>query len=146
MVYPVKPDLPPGAVGKFILGMLAEVAALEAGLIADRTRAAMSRINATIAATGSYTARSGRVITRLGADEVPAEAATRGQERSREVRAAKADRFAADVAPAIVEIEAGGTTTLGGLARALNAMGIQTSKGAKWTPTSVARVRARITA
>lgn len=138
------PNIPNGAIGKFILGVLAEVAQLEAGMIADRTKSALAAISATIEAEGSYMAKSGRVITKLGRDHVPADAAARGQEASRKARAGKADRFASDVAPAMADIEDGGITSLNGIARALNGMGIKTPRGSTWTPAAVSRVKARL--
>src|SRR5689334_9796631 len=60
------PDIPPGTSGEFILGMMAQVAALERGMIADRTKNALAAIRAKIARHGSHTTKAGKVITRLG--------------------------------------------------------------------------------
>jgi hypothetical protein len=52
---------------------------------------------------------------------------------------------AADLAPTITQIEAGGATTLKGMATSLDAAGISTPRGqGKWTPTQVARTLAAL--
>lgn len=56
---------------------------------------------------------------------------------------AKATNRAADLLPVINAIRQSGTTTLKGIADALNAQGIPTAKGGTWGPTQVSRVEAR---
>ena len=51
-----------------------------------------------------------------------------------------ADRFAANVAPIIRNIERAGVTTLQGIADALNARGIRTARGRRWYATTVKNV------
>jgi DNA invertase Pin-like site-specific DNA recombinase len=58
---------------------------------------------------------------------------------------ANADRFAANVLPIIREIQASGVTTLRGVARALNARGVQTARGAPWSAETVSDVLKRAT-
>jgi hypothetical protein len=55
----------------------------------------------------------------------------------------KADRRAADVAPIVHELQAGGAS-LRKVATALNDRHIPTSRGAQWTATQVARVMSRV--
>src|SRR3712207_2030920 len=63
-------------------------------------------------------------------------------EASRAARSAKADRRAADVAPIVHEMQAGGTS-LRKVAAALNDRHVPTSRGSQWTATQVARVISR---
>jgi hypothetical protein len=61
------------------------------------------------------------------------------------VRVARADAWAAKLGPTIAGIQATGTTSLKGIARALMARGIRTPRGhGVWTSIQVARVLARI--
>jgi DNA invertase Pin-like site-specific DNA recombinase len=58
---------------------------------------------------------------------------------------ANADRFAANIIPIIREIQASGVTTLRGVARALNARGVQTARGAPWSAETVSDILKRAT-
>ena len=53
---------------------------------------------------------------------------------------AKATNRAADLMPVIADIRAAGATTLKAVADALNARGIPTARGGKWSPVQVSRV------
>jgi DNA invertase Pin-like site-specific DNA recombinase len=53
---------------------------------------------------------------------------------------ANAERFAANVLPIIREIQASGVTTLRGVARALNARGVQSARGAPWSVEAVSNI------
>ena len=57
-------------------------------------------------------------------------------------RQAKAADFNTRVRQAIAEIQAGGTTSMAGIARRLNEEGVRTAKGGKWQATQVGRVLA----
>jgi DNA invertase Pin-like site-specific DNA recombinase len=59
---------------------------------------------------------------------------------------ANADRFAANVLPIIREIQASGVTTLRGVARALNARGVQSARGAPWSVEAVSNIIKRSSA
>jgi len=56
---------------------------------------------------------------------------------------AEADSFAANVLPIIHAIRDAGVTTLTGIAAALNARGIKTSRGGQWYPSTVKNVLRR---
>ncbi len=56
---------------------------------------------------------------------------------------ANANRFAANVLPIIREIQASGVTTLRGVARALDARGIQSARGSPWSAEAVSNVLKR---
>jgi hypothetical protein len=58
---------------------------------------------------------------------------------------ANADRFAANILPIIREIQASGVTTLRGVARALNARGVPSARGAPWSETAVSNILKRAT-
>ena len=109
----------------FMLHLYAALAEKERRLIAERTKAAL-------------TARKARG-TRLGNPTNAPEAAALG----REVLVSDADRFAANVLPVIRSIQASGITGLAGIAAALNARGIPTSRGGQWYVSTVRNVMRR---
>jgi Recombinase len=65
----------------------------------------------------------------------------------RDAQTAQAAARAADLAPVLKELRDAGTTSLGGIARALTERGIPTARGGdEWTPMQVARIMARLPA
>jgi DNA invertase Pin-like site-specific DNA recombinase len=124
-------DLPQieGATGRFLLQQMVAVAELEAGMISHRTKMAL--------------AQAKKRGTKLGGD--------RGVVPSRRARAAAAAAIqervgsrAADLAPTIASLQAGGTTSLRAIAAALNGQGITTARGGEWDQTQVKRILARL--
>jgi len=76
-----------------------------------------------------------RRVPRLGKQAKPGD-------NARKVMTARADARAADLAPIVVELRAAGTTSLRGIAAALNARGIQTPRGVgRWKAGSVSQPR-----
>jgi hypothetical protein len=63
-----------------------------------------------------------------------------------EVRQARADQRAADLAPIINELRAAGTTSSKGIAQALNERGVLTPRGGRWYAMQVSRVLKRLAA
>lgn len=129
-------DLPQskGATGTFLLGVMAEVAQLEAGLIGERTRAALAASRA-----------RGRV---LGGDRgyrhTPDQARRHGAIGGAKRREA-ANSAAQSAADLIAEVQAGlAEQSLNATAKALNERGAQTPRGGAWTATAVRRALARI--
>lgn len=117
------PTVPAGPIGKFMVTQLAAVAELEAGLISQRTRAAL----AVAKARG----------VRLG-NPSPIPAAAR-QAHSRLV----ADR-ADDVLAVLHYVQAEGVSSLRVIAAELHARGVFTPAGkAQWSPEQVRRLLAR---
>ena len=101
--------------------ILAAVAQHERGMISERTKAALQAAKARGVKLGSPDPGKG---SRAGVT----------------AHKAKADRFAANVAPVIGEIEGSGVRTLAGIAKALNARGIATARGGDWYPATVRNV------
>jgi DNA invertase Pin-like site-specific DNA recombinase len=123
-------DLPQveGPQGRFLLNSMVAVAELEAGLISQRTKAALAAAKA-----------RGTV---LGGD--------RGQRPTRAMRKAaraaverRVTERAADLAPVIEELKTAGVVSLGGIARALTERGVPTARGATtWSAVQVQRALA----
>jgi len=127
-------DLPQieGPTGRFLLQSMASVAELEAGMIAARTRAALAAKKARGGQLGGFRGRTG-----TAADTAKARAA----------RARKATDQARAIAPIIRRMGPDGTASLRTIAAKLTAENVPTPAGGEiWTATTVARLRARLTA
>jgi len=122
------PTVPAGPVGKFLITQMAAVAELEAGLISQRTKAAL-------AAAKARGVKLGNPQLRAGTPELAkaASAAASAQARQR----------AQDVLPLIRQAQAAGATTLQSIASAMSARGIPSPGGrGGWHPATVSRVLA----
>ena len=120
------PSVPAGPIGKFMVTQLAAVAELEAGLISQRTRAALAIAKA----------RGVRLGNPSPTPATPAMAAVARAARSRQVAARTAD-----VLPVVRQIQAEGATSLREIARGLHAQGVQTPGGKdQWSAAQVRRV------
>ena len=128
------PTIPAGPVGKFILTQMAAVAELEAGLIGQRTRAAL-------AAAKARGKRLGGV--RSGQRAPTPEEQRRGALAGADARRRTADHHAHGAAPRVVELREGGAS-LAVTAATLAAEGVPTPRGGAWTATAVRRVLGRI--
>jgi Recombinase len=64
-------------------------------------------------------------------------------ELGRKASVSAADQFARDILPAVKAIQSAGTTSLGGISKALNKQGIRTARGKRWHVSSVANLLAR---
>jgi DNA invertase Pin-like site-specific DNA recombinase len=123
------PQLPPGPMGRFFLTLMAAVAELEAGLISQRTKAALAARKAQGKSLGGA-----RIINRDPETIAAANAA----------RTANADEVVRDVVPYIAAAQAAGATSLRAIAAALMARGVRTPfGGTRWTATQVSRVLTR---
>ncbi len=109
----------------FMLHIYAALAEKERTLIAERTRAALRHKKAQ--------------GTQLGNRTNLREASAKGADANRNT----ADTFASNVLPIIRQMEAAGVHGLRGLAAALNARGIRTSRGGQWHATTVRNLMAR---
>lgn len=128
------PHLPPGPVGKFMLTQMAAVAELEAGLIAQRTKAALAAAKA----------RGVKLGGDRGHRPATPESIRKGNQASAEARALAATRHAHAVLPVVEELRAVGATSLRELAAGLTARGVAAPRGEAWTATTVRRVLARL--
>jgi DNA invertase Pin-like site-specific DNA recombinase len=121
--------VPAGPVGKFLITQMAAVAELEAGLISQRTRAALAVAKA----------RGVRLGNPSPTPATAAMAAAARQARSRQV----VDR-AADVLAVLHQVQAEGVSGLRAIAAELHARGVLTPTGkAQWSPEQVRRLLTR---
>ena len=122
------PTVPPGPVGKFLVTQMAAVAELEAGLISQRTRAALAAARARGVVLGNPRLRAGTAEMARAAAAAKVEAS-----RAR----------AADVLPYVEAARRAGARTLRELAAALSARGVPTPAGKReWRPEQVRRALA----
>lgn len=126
------PHLPAGPVGRFMLTQMAAVAELEAGLISQRTKAALAAAKA----------RGQRLGNPNGAAAI--RRAGKGTGAALEALKADANDRAAALASTVRQLQAEGAQSLGALAAALNAQGIVTARGGKWHASSVRNLMARL--
>ncbi len=125
-------DLPQieGPAGKFILNQMVAVAELEAGFISQRTKSAL--------------AAAKRRGVKLGtARNLTPGGIALGSRRGNETKQRNARQHAADLMPTMTAMMAGGTTTLQGLADALNKRGVPSARGGRWWPSGVRSVLMR---
>ena len=125
-------DLPDikGATGKFLLAQMAAVAELEAGLISERTKAALA---AKVVRDGQWDRNATHHLV-PGAGQKAAAAAASEQARKR----------AADLADFVEQAQATGATTLAQLATTLNEAGIAAPRGGAWGRSQVRSLLARL--
>jgi DNA invertase Pin-like site-specific DNA recombinase len=125
-------DLPQlsGPTGRFMLNQMAAVAELEAGLISERTKAALAGAKARGTKLGNPQNLSNRVV---------------GSRRGNAARTQQADQRAKRVLVEIEQIRKGGPRSLRELAEGLNMRGIPTPsrRGRKWNAVQVKRVLER---
>jgi len=123
-----------GPTGKFLLQSLSLIAELEAAMISERTRAALAAAKARGTVLGkpsNLTDQHRRAASPKGLSAIQA----------------KADQRAAYLGAVIDGIEAEtGITSGRGLANILNARGIPSPRGGRWTHTAVRRCRERAAA
>ncbi len=126
------PTVPAGPVGKFLVTQMAAVAELEAGLISQRTRAALAVAKARGVKLGNPRLMPG----------TPAMAAVARAARSRQVAERRADVLAV-----LRQVQDEGATSLRTIAAGMHAHGVLTPAGkAHWSATQVQRVLVRVEA
>jgi DNA invertase Pin-like site-specific DNA recombinase len=124
------PQIPAGAAGRFMLQQMASVAELEAGLISERTKAAL---RAKVERDGQWNRNASHHL-KPGAGQAAATARVKANAMAR----------AQDLQRELSSLHAEGITSLNAMAGRLNAMGIPTARGGSWTATAVRRVLARV--
>ncbi len=120
-------DLPQitGAMGRFMVTQMAGVAELEAGLISERTKAALKAAKERGVKLGGY--RGGPTVDHsLGLAE----------------RQRRADEFASRVRPVIEDAKASGANSLRQIAAYLTERGVQTRRGGPWDAAKVRQLLA----
>ena len=120
------PRVPAGPIGKFMVTQLAAVAELEAGLISQRTRAALAVAKARGVRLGNPSPIPG----------TPAMAAA-----ARAARSLQGAARTADVLPVVHQVQAEGASSLREIARGLQAQGLRTPSGKEhWSAAQVRRL------
>lgn len=112
--------------------IMAAVAQAERKAIGQRTRDALQAAKA-----------SGRTLGNPNGAAALRRAAKGNKAAVAELKAG-ADSFAADLAPIIADIQAGGSSSLPAIAAQLNARHIQTRRGGQWHPSSVRNLLSRL--
>jgi DNA invertase Pin-like site-specific DNA recombinase len=124
VVFADLPQVPPGAMGRFFLTQMVAVAELEAGLVSERTKAAL--------------AAAKRKGIKLGNPKL-AEASAVAVASIRR----NAEAFAKQVLPVVRDIQEGGARSLRAIAQALEARRVPTARGGQWTPVQVSALLRR---
>src|SRR5262249_43181155 len=109
---------------------MAAVAELEAGMISARTKAALAAARMRGVKLGGARKKHGLTPGVRAA--------------GRQVLRHRADARAADLAATVGELRANGTTSLRGIAAALNERCIPTPRGSRWSGVQVARLLGRL--
>ena len=134
LVFCDLPHVPPGAMGRFLLTQMASVAELEAGLISERTKAALTAAKA----------RGAKLGNPNGAR------ALRGKQTGNAQAVAKIKANAIQRAQGLFwiveDITGSGVTTVRGIAEELNRRGVHAPRGNAWHPTAVSRLLTRLKA
>lgn len=132
LVFCDLPHVPPGAMGRFLLTQMASVAELEAGLISERTKAALAAAKA----------RGVRLGNPNGARALRGKQA--GNRQAVDAVRTNAVRRAENLREVVSDLSAQGIVTHRHLASELNRRAILTARGGSWHPTSIARLLARL--
>jgi len=132
LVFCDLPHVPSGAMGRFLLTQMASVAELEAGLISERTKAALAAAKARGVKLGNPNGARALWGKQVGNKE--AVAAVREN----------AERRAANLQAIVDDLRSQGFTSVRGIASQLNDRGVLTPRGGSWHPTSAARLLSRL--
>jgi DNA invertase Pin-like site-specific DNA recombinase len=132
LVFCDLPHVPPGAMGRFLLTQMASVAELEAGLISERTKAALAAAKARGVKLGNPNGARALRGKQVGNKEAVAAVKQKAQEHASNLRAI------------IEDIQAQGVTSIRKMAEELNRRSILAPRGGEWQPTTVVRLLARL--
>jgi DNA invertase Pin-like site-specific DNA recombinase len=132
LVFCDLPHVPPGAMGRFLLTQMASVAELEAGLISERTKAALAAAKRRGVKLGNPNGARALRGKQVGNDAAVARIKADASERAENLRAI------------VDDLKAQGVTSVRAIAEALNKNGIKTQRGGDWHPTSAARLLERL--
>jgi DNA invertase Pin-like site-specific DNA recombinase len=134
LVFCDLPHVPPGAMGRFLLTQMASVAELEAGLISERTKAALAAAKARGVKLGNPNGARALKGKQVGNEQAVATVKANAEHRAANLRAI------------VEDLRAQGICTVRGIAAELNERGILTPRGGAWHPTSAARLLSRLQA
>ena len=132
LVFCDLPNVPPGAMGRFLLTQMASVAELEAGLISERTKVALAAAKARGVKLGNPNGARALRGKQVGNAEAV------------EAIKQKADAHAINLRAIVADIRGQGITSVRKMADELNRRGILTPRGGEWQPTTVVRLLARL--
>jgi DNA invertase Pin-like site-specific DNA recombinase len=134
LVFCDLPHVPPGAMGRFLLTQMASVAELEAGLISERTKAALAAAKARGVKLGNPNGARALKGKQVGNKQAVA------------VVKANAANRAANLKSIVDDLRSQGIKSIRTITAELNARGILTPRAGAWHLTSVARLLARLSA
>jgi DNA invertase Pin-like site-specific DNA recombinase len=134
LVFCDLPHVPPGAMGRFLLTQMASVAELEAGLISERTKAALAAAKARGVKLGNPNGARALRGKQIGNADAVAAVKASAEQRAENLRAI------------VDDMRSKGLTSVRALTAELNERGILTPRGGEWHPTSTARLLARLDA
>jgi DNA invertase Pin-like site-specific DNA recombinase len=126
------PHVPPGAMGRFLLTQMASVAELEAGLISERTKAALKAAKARGVKLGNPNGARALKGKQTGNKEAVAKITANATQR------------AVNLKGIIEDLRGQGVTSMRAVTAELNARAILTPRRRAWHPTSVARLLDRL--
>jgi hypothetical protein len=118
--------------GRFLLTQMASVAELEAGLVSERTKAALAAAKARGVKLGNP--NGARALRGRQVGNKQAVAAVR----------ANAGHRAANLRAIVDDLRSHGFTSVRAIAAQLNERGVLTARGGSWHPTSAARLLSRL--
>lgn len=134
LVFCDLPHVPPGAMGRFLLTQMASVAELEAGLISERTKAALTAAKARGIKLGNPNGARALKGKQVGNKQAVATVKANAVQR------------ASNLGGIVSDLRNQGITSVRALTQELNARGVLTARGGAWHPTSVARLLSRLSA
>jgi DNA invertase Pin-like site-specific DNA recombinase len=120
--------------GRFLLTQMASVAELEAGLISERTKAALAAAKDRGVKLGNPNGARALKGKQVGNKQAVAAVKANAERRAQNVRAI------------VDDLKAQGFTSVRAVATQLNERGILTARGGSWHPTSAARLLSRLRA
>jgi DNA invertase Pin-like site-specific DNA recombinase len=132
LVFCDLPHVPPGAMGRFLLTQMASVTELEAGLISERTKAALAAAKARGAKLGNPNGARALKGKQVGNKQTVA------------ALKANAEHRAANLRTIVDDVRSKGIVSIRAIADELNARGILTPRGGAWHATSAARLLSRL--
>jgi len=134
LVFCDLPHVPAGAMGRFLLTQMASVAELEAGLISERTKAALAAAKARGVKLGNPNGARALRGKQIGNKQAVAAVKANAEHRAANLRAI------------VDDLRSQGFTSVRTIAAQLNERGILTPRGGAWHPTSAARLLFRLQA